>query len=290
MHDTPDITQLVADRCRLSGYSRRTEAAYAGILRRLERWTGLPAMDVTQRQAADWSLAIPSTPHTRHIRQNALAFLFCGLRGEVIDRSILPWPKPPPQRMIDVPEPREIALILACIPNPDQRMFCRFVYATGLRLSEAAAVRIEDLDLRAGTVLVRCGKGGGQRRSILPQSLANEVRRSIASRLSGSLLFSLAAGSSDSLSRALYLARRSSGVARRVTMHTLRHSFATHLHERGVGVVELQRLLGHRSVLTTMHYVGLREGRRVELARVGDLLAALPEVEPGQQRISFEVG
>jgi integrase/recombinase XerD len=72
-----------------------------------------------------------------------------------------------------------------------------------------------------------------------------------------------------------------------VTMHTLRHAFATHLHERGAGVGELRRLLGHSSVVTTMHYLGLRDGRRAELTRIGDLLAALPAVDHGQQRIAF---
>lgn len=287
MQPPSPIATLVADRCRLLGYSQRTAGSYAAALRQFERWAGVPAMMATQAQAAAWLLGSGGTPRTLHSRRHALGFLFSGLRGQAIDRRVLPSSKRPPLLVIDVPDPGEVAAILAAIPNPDHRLFCRFIYATGLRLREAAALRCADLDLPAGSVAVRHGKGGQQRQSILPPSLYDELRRSMASRLPGSLLFPLPDCAVDKLTYALRDARRRAGVVRRVTTHTLRHAFATHLHERGVGVGELRRLLGHASIQTTMHYIGLRELRRAELARVGDLLAALPPAEPGQQRIAF---
>lgn len=287
MNPSSPITELVFARCRLLGYSLRTAGSYAAALRQFERCSGVPAMLATQAQAAAWMLKIRGTACTLHCRRHALNFLFRGLRGEEIDRRVLPPTKRPPARAVDVPSPQEIAAILAAIPHPDQRLFCSFVYATGLRLREAVAVRFADLDLVAGTLLVRQGKGGAQRRSILPASLHGDLRRRAHSRLPEALLFPPPNGSIHNLTQALCDARRRAGVVRRVTTHTLRHGFATHLHERGIGVCELQRLLGHTSVLTTMHYLGQREGRCAELARVGDLLAALPQLDAGQQHIPF---
>lgn len=91
----------------------------------------------------------------------------------------------------------------------------------------------------------------------------------------------------ETINGALHDARGRVGIHRRISLHRLRHCFAMHLHERGAALVELQGLLGHSSPALTLVYLGLREERCGDLARLGDLVAGLPQVQAEQGRIAF---
>ncbi len=278
------------------GMAERSAKSYMYRLVGFEDWCGGSAMQATQAQAGAWLMrraALGDGAYAIYHNRCALVFLFAKMRGMTIERCHLPPLRQPRARQRTIPSPTQISQLFAAMPDPLLRFYCQFLYATGLRRKEALAVRAEDLDLHDGSVLVRCGKGGRTRRSILPASMAGllaEHRRRWSGR---GLLFS-ADGSGEGkvfqierIGHALRMARQRCRIELPITAHHLRHAFATHLHERGVGLVELQRLLGHGSILTTIGYIALREERRVDIARFGDLLAALPALAPEQQRIAF---
>jgi integrase len=287
------ITALVAARCRMLGHSERTCESYAHHLACFEDWSGTDPMDADQELASAWLAALECTRNTRYHCRMALVFLFQRMRGEPVDRLLLPPIRRSPALRQAVADPWQVANLLAGIANPRLRVFCQFLYATGLRIAEARAVRIGDLDEVDGSVAVRHGKGMRSRRSLLPASLIAVLRDYRATWKPSLLLFPADACQPDrpldesQVNDAIADARRRCGLACHVTAHRLRHCFATHLHERGVGVVELQRLLGHSSVFSTLHYIGGREERRRELRAIGDLLAALPAPRLEQQRICF---
>ena len=287
------ITALVAARCRMLGYSDRTCESYAHHLARFEDWCGCDPMRADQEQASAWLVSRACTRNTRYHSRMALIFLFRRMRGEAIDPLLLPAIRRSPVLRRPVADPWQIANLLAAIANPRHRVFCQFLYATGLRIAEARAVRIGDLDEVDGSVAVRHGKGMRARRSLLPAGLIAVLRDYRATWRPSSLLFPADACEPDrplaeaQVNDAIADARRRCGLACHVTAHRLRHCFATHLHERGVGVVELQRLLGHSSIFSTLAYIGSREERRRELCAIGDLLAALPAPRLQQQRICF---
>lgn len=245
-------------------------------------------MSADASQAAGWLLAAGGSPRTIYHNRCALAFLFSQILGKELDPRVVPRIRHIPAKVALVADPEELSAIFAAIIVPETRRFCQFVYATGMRLREAQQVRIDDIDAKAGTVLVRMAKGGRQRRAILSESLLRVLRRQTANRLPDEPLFgtSVQRMDGDIVAGQLREARRRAGIAKRITLHTLRHSFATHLHERGVGVCELRLLLGHTSLLTTMHYIGLRERRRADIAQI-DLLASLPDARPGQASIEW---
>ncbi|HAT09590.1 MAG TPA: hypothetical protein DCS97_03140 [Planctomycetes bacterium] len=287
------ITALVAARCRMLGYSKRTCDSYAHSLAAFEDWCGSDAMHADQEQASAWLASLECSRNSRYHYRVGLVFLFKRMRNESVYQRLLPAIRPCRPERRPVADPWQIANLLAAITNPRTRVFCQFLYATGLRRKEALAVRVEDLDLRDGSVLVRCGKGGRTRRSILPASMAGLLAQHRRRWSGRGLLFS-ADGSGegkvfqiDRAGHALLMARRRCGIENPITAHHLRHAFATHLHERGVGLVELQHLLGHASIQTTVGYIALRDERRVDIARFGDLIAALPALAPEQQRIAF---
>jgi integrase len=290
------IATLVTARCRMLGMAKRSAESYTYRLVSFEDWCGGSAMEATQEQAGAW-LTYRATrgdgANALFHNRCALVFLFYRMRGMEIDPRHLPSLRQPRASHRTVPSPAQIAQLFAAMPDPLLRFFCQFLYATGLRRKEALAVRVEDLDLRDGSVLVRCGKGGRTRRSILPASMAGLLAHHRRRWSGRGLLFS-ADGSGegkvfqiDRVSHALLMARRRCGIENPITSHHLRHAFATHLHERGVGLVELQHLLGHASIQTTVGYIALRDERRVDIARFGDLMAALPALAPEQQRIAF---
>jgi integrase/recombinase XerD len=143
------------------------------------------------------------------------------------------------------------------------RGILELLYGSGLRISELTGLDVDDLDLEEGSVRV-LGKGGKEREVPLG-SFAREAvgayltrgRPGLATGASRGALFLNARGgrlSRQSCARLLGRYVRLAGIDRRVTLHTLRHSFATHLLEGGADVRVVQELLGHASVATTQIY------------------------------------
>ncbi len=288
------IAVRVAGACRALGFSDRTAQSYSHRLVCFEDWIGVSAMEATQEQAAAWLIAGSNGWNSRctifHNRCS-LAFLFRHLLGSELDARIVPKMRSPPARVCRIADPRDVALVFAGMSNEPSRRLCRLIYGTGMRIGEAVKACVGDIDVSDRSLLVRHGKGGRQRRTIMPDSLLEMVAQHCRGWPAHALLVTNdgnAGGGpveADLVRESLAIARNRAGIGATLTVHHLRHCFATHLHERGVGLVELQRLLGHSSVATTMLYIGLREERRADIAKVGDLNAALPQVTPVQECI-----
>jgi integrase/recombinase XerD len=170
-----------------------------------------------------------------------------------------------------LPRPISVAQALKLLQAPRadtaagirDRAILELLYGSGLRISELVGLDVDDLDLEGGSVRV-LGKGGRERDvpvgRIGREALDAYIRRSrpsLASNRSRGALFLNARGGrltrqgcADVLSKHV----KAAGIRRRVTLHTLRHSFATHLLEGGADVRVVQELLGHRSVATTQIY------------------------------------
>lgn len=126
----------------------------------------------------------------------------------------------------------------------------------GLRVSETAKLRIENLDLEEGTALIARAKGDRDRYVPIPGKLLLPLRRWIGERRRG-FVFPSARGphlSSDSIQRLVAQTATAAGIARRITPHVLRHTYATTLLSRGANLREVQELLGHSSVAVTEIY------------------------------------
>jgi integrase/recombinase XerD len=143
------------------------------------------------------------------------------------------------------------------------RSILELLYGSGLRISELTGLDVDDLDLEGGSVRV-LGKGGKEREVPIGSFGRDAVgayltrgRPALATGASRGALFLNARGgrlSRQSCARLLGRYVRLAGIDRRVTLHTLRHSFATHLLEGGADVRVVQELLGHASVATTQIY------------------------------------
>ena len=149
------------------------------------------------------------------------------------------------------------------------RALLEVLYAGGLRVSEAVGLDVGDATLDAGLVRVREGKGAKERLSPIgrPASRAIEAwldqRRFHARGDGGALFINAEGGRLDvrTARRIVAAAAKAAGLGRRVTPHTLRHSFATHLLDRGCDLRSVQELLGHENVTTTQIYTHVSVGR-----------------------------
>jgi integrase/recombinase XerD len=177
-------------------------------------------------------------------------------RAEVADR--LPWPKVP-HRKPAILSGKEVEQILAAISSLVPAMVVLTAYGAGLRISEAVRLRVEDVDGKRGLIHVRLGKGNKDRYVMLPARLHKALRAYWAKarpeqgwlfpgRTKGTHLHSTA------VNWALKEAVKKTKLKKRVTAHTLRHSFGTHLLELGTDIRVIQTLLGHASIRTTARY------------------------------------
>jgi site-specific recombinase XerD len=171
--------------------------------------------------------------------------------------SFLSWPKER-ARLPEVLSPEEVSRLLDSFDTFKYRTLFRTIYATGLRISEACQLTTGDIDASRGVIRVRDGKGGKERLVTLSDELLRTLRAYWrVARPPAPYLFATASGrplGAKTARAALRRAAESAGISKRVTPHTLRHSFATHLLERGTDLRVIQVLLGHSSLRTTTRY------------------------------------
>lgn len=184
----------------------------------------------------------------------------------------------------------EVAALLAAASAGRDRAFLTAVYACGLRVSEARHLQTGDLDAARGQLRVRRGKGAKERVLPCPLSLFALFRDYWrADRLHRPGYFPAADGArnawlfagvhpdeplSKGTAQNIYLrAVAAAGVRRKKGIHSLRHSYATHLLEAGAEITAVQRLLGHTSLTTTARYLHVTAGRLGQIVSPLDLLA-----------------
>jgi len=163
-----------------------------------------------------------------------------------------------PSKLPVVLSASEVARFLAAVPSVRSRAALTTAYAAGLRVSEAVSLKITDIDSERMTIRVEHGKGGKDRYVMLSPRLLEVLRSYWRVARPRDWLFPGQDASRPlnpvSLHRACRLAALAAGLDKRVTVHTLRHSFATHLLESGTNIRVIQLLLGHSNLSTTARY------------------------------------
>jgi integron integrase len=313
----PKPSGLMADvrrRMRLRHYSLRTEEAYLAWIRRFIVFHGKrhpEEMGEAEVDAFLSHLAVDGkvSASTQIQALCALMFLYRDVLEQKADWIQLSVRANRPARLPVVLRRDEVRLLLAQMRGVTKLVAC-LLYGAGLRLMECLELRVKDLDLTRGEILVRDGKGRKDRRTIIPDGLRDSLREQLKHAQSVHMA-DLSKGFGrvvlpDALDRkypnasrewtwqwvfpastryfdaavnierrhhlhesvvqkAVKEASRKAGIPKHVTCHSLRHSFATDLLERGYDIRTIQELLGHRNVKTTMIYCHVlnRGGRGV---------------------------
>lgn len=192
----------------------------------------------------------------RQVR-SSLRFLYAVTLNRPVDIEWLPVPRGQ-KRLPVVLSGSEVAALLDAARTPKYRMIFATLYAAGLRISEACALRPEHIDSKRKLIRV-VGKGNKERCTLLSPRLLRKLREYWReTRPQGGWLFpgGTRAGhiSKEAARKVFRDAVKTAGITKKITPHVLRHTFATHLIDAGTDVTVVQVLLGHTSVQTTQIY------------------------------------
>ena len=187
---------------------------------------------------------------------NAIKFYYEQVLGRERTRYSLDRPKRPFTLPLVLSQP-EVKKVLSQVKNLKHQAILFTIYSAGLRISEAIHLKLTDIDSANGRICINGGKGRKDRFSLLSPHLLTLLRRYYVVYQPKTWLFEGFSGATYSVTSIRKILRRAVQKARinkKITVHTLRHSFATHLLEDGVNLRYIQQLLGHNSSRTTEIY------------------------------------
>ena len=192
---------------------------------------------------------------------NALKFYYEKVLGRPRAYYDLERPKKPRQ-LPDFLSRKEVVRIFQATGNLKHRSILMMIYSSGLRLGELTRLRVADIHPDRGQVFVKAGKGKKDRYTVLSPKLMDTLKRYLGEYKPRYWLFEGQDGgqySPRSVQQILRRAVEKSGANPFVTVHSLRHSFATHLYESGMDIRQIKELLGHESIKTTEIYTHLTD-------------------------------
>jgi len=260
------LRQRMIDDMRMRKLSPKTQASYIRVVKRFAKFLGRSPDTASAEDLRRYQLHLVDSGISA-ISLNAnltgLKFLF---ETTLVHPDLM-------AKMHAVHEPRklpvvlsreEVARLLAATENIKHQTALSVAYGAGLRASEVVALKISDVDSQRMTLRVEQGKGSKDRYAMLSPVLLERLRawwkfaHAQGKMLPGGWLFPgldpIDPLSTRQLTRAVHAAAEAAGIDKRVSMHTLRHSFATHLLEQKVDIRVIQVLLGHKKLETTALY------------------------------------
>ena len=274
-----EIPKEYIDHLRVKRYSPHTIRNYSGHFRHFIQYHNLPPEQLTDKDIYAYLVHIAENPEYSANYQKAaihsIKFYYEKICHRIVKKEYIPWPKGELKLPVVLSED-EVKLFLNTISNLKHRCIMYVIYSAGLRLSEAIYLKIEDLDFDRLQIHVRRAKGRKERYTIFSKKAAAVVRNIYSQYNPISYLFVGQKGglySGRSVENVFSRTLEKSGIRKAAKVHTLRHSFATHLHEHGVDIRYIQELLGHQSPKTTQIYT------HVSRKDLGNIISPLDQLD-----------
>jgi site-specific recombinase XerD len=256
----------MVDDMRMRKLAPKTQAAYIRSVRQLAAYLRRSPDTATAEDLRNYQLYLVdhgTSPISLNASITGLKFFF----DITLDRDELMAKMQPvhvPRTLPVVLSREEAARLIAAVRNLKHQTALSVAYGGGLRVSEVMALKVGDVDSKRMTLRIEQGKGAKDRYVMLSPVLLERLRtwwrvaRAQGKMLDGGWLFPglnpIEPISARQLNRAVHAAALAAGIGKRVSMHTLRHSFATHLLEQRVDIRVIQVLLGHKKLETTALY------------------------------------
>ena len=260
----------------IRGTSPRTQESYVAAVYGLAKHYHRPPDQLSDDELKDYIFYLAQE---RKLAPASLNLTICALRSfyqRVLQRPVekvrlsLPWVAKAIHRpRVYSVEELEKLLTVGC-PHPKHRAFLMTVYGAGLRLNEACHLKFGHIDSARMQLRVEQGKGRKDRYTLLSPRLLQELRSYWKICRPSVWLFPASRDPQQPIldgtaAKIFWHAVRRAGLPNKGGIHSLRHSFATHLLEAGVEITVVQRLLGHSSISTTVTYLHVRRERLAEI-------------------------
>lgn len=245
----------------LRGYSQNTIKTYctefSTFLKTLKKY---PVKQLSQEKLRGYffycSQTLKMTDNAIHSRYNAIKFYYEKVLK--INEFLVTVPRPKkPKQLPKVISVQKLKTLFDRTTNNKHRLMLKICYGLGLRVSEIVNLKIKDINSDRMLVHIRCAKGKKDRYVQLPNSILNELRSYYLEYKPKDYLFEGMYGGQYSVRTAQEVFRQALkrvNLPIKLGIHSLRHSYATHLLELGTDIAFIQRLLGHKDVKTTLVY------------------------------------
>lgn len=260
------LRQRMLEDMRMRKLEPRTQEAYIRAVRKLAAYLHRTPDTATVEDLRNFQLHLVDTgasPMTLNVTLTGLRFFF-DVTLERLDLMARMHPVKLPHKLPVVLSPQEVSRLIAAASNVKHQAALSVAYGAGLRASEVIHLKVTDVDSQRMTLRVEQGKGRKDRYAMLSPVLLLRLRSwwRIANRqgrmLPGGWLFPGLDPTDPltprQLNRAVHAAAEAAGIDKRISTHSLRHGFATHLLERKVDIRVIQVLLGHKRLETTAIY------------------------------------
>ncbi|RIV32433.1 integrase [Flagellimonas lutimaris] len=247
----------------LKRYSSNTIVTYVGLLKTFFESNHLNSHkleDASEKEIIPIMIAHINARNYGYTSQkqfiSALRLFFMEVFRKKMDfQSIYPTQKP--HSLPNILSQSEIRMLLKSVSNLKHKAMLTTIYALGLRSGELLRLKISHIDSDRMLVSIIASKGKKDRIVMLPPKLLQLLRKYFKEYRPTNYLFEGRQGgmySSASLNKVFTMTKQRAGIIKHATLHTLRHSFATHLLEKGTDVRIIQKLLGHNNIGTTLLY------------------------------------
>ena len=284
-YGTEATLQRTEEELKLAGYSPATVRTYHSAIRRFLFHASKPSNRLTHEDVRRYMLDMTEAGYSSSsINQHhfAIRFLFQMVLKKKAWRMEQRLHKRP-KRVPIVLAREEVDRLFEAATDFRYQTIWMTLYSTGLRLSEAARLRVTDIDSNAMQILVRNGKGGKDRYTVLSLSLLLQLRDYYRAYRPEEWFFygrdRQHPPDVRTLQRVFKEDKNRAGIRKRATPHSLRHSFATHSMEDGANLLYIRDMLGHRAIQSTLVYLRVTsEG----ISRLVNPLDRLLQVDPEQ--------
>jgi integrase/recombinase XerD len=250
----------------LRGFSPKTQRAYIGAVRGLAEFHRRSPDQLSEEEIREFFLHLVNV---KHAARSTVTIHLCGIKfffektlGRELPVLNLVRPRTRVKRPV-VLSTTEVKELLGLVRHPVCRMALTVIYSCGLRVSEGMHLKVSDIDGQRMLVRVENGKGGKDRYVPLPERTRELLRGYYAMYRPKTWLFPASNGDGPycvtNVQKAFRAVVRQSGIGKAASVHTLRHSYATHLVENGVHLRTIQEILGHKSSQTTAVYTHLTQ-------------------------------
>ena len=254
----PELKKLETE-LKLRGFSKQTSRMYLFYNRKFLEFINKDPEEITDDDVKEFLASKISDDLLSNssvaLIKASLKFFYTDMLGK--NMSLIKTPKAS-KKLPVVLTRKEIKDLIGNTENIKHRLLIELLYSTGLRLSECINLQYSNLDLNDGTGWVRLGKGAKDRIFIVSEIFKKDLLDYIEKKNAGGkgYIFSINGRkmSASGIQHAIKVSAERAGIDKSVHVHTLRHSFATHLLENGVDIRKIQKLLGHSNLQTTQIY------------------------------------
>lgn len=274
-----DAIEKLRTELKIRGFSPLTARNYSFFVDKFMQRTKKPADEVNEDDAKAYLADIfdSKSKNTVMLAAASLKFFFKEILGKELTNLKMPKKD---SKLPEVLTKEEVKRMIDSADNQKSRLIISLLYSTGLRVSELVNLKVDDVNFADKSGWVRRGKGAKDRLFVLSDNLGKEIQEYLTGKEHKFLFSKDEPLTTRNIQKIIKGTKVRAGISKKVTPHTMRHSFATHLLEQGTDIRLIQTMLGHSSLSTTQVYTHVSGEQIKKVANPFDSLSAsnLPQL------------